>query len=80
MDYDSSTQITEATEALIFQSGQADSVGRTWPLAVFGRTHDGRSITAQRNVQPSLHAVAAVLASCEASGMTHLTVGADLCG
>lgn len=78
--YETSEDISMDTKALIFREGQQDQFGRVFPLAIFGRTHDGRCITAQRNVFPSLFAVRSALQCAEAYKMTHLTVGIDACG
>jgi hypothetical protein len=80
MNYDSSDNVSMETKALIFRSGQQDEFGRIHPLAVFGRTRNGYSVTVSRNVRPFLTSVRAVLRSAEMSGMTHLSVGPDLCG
>lgn len=77
--YETSQNVSMDTLALIFKNGMVDRYGRVWPLAIFGRTHDGRDITAMRNVMPSLFAVRKALASLEGS-MTHLQVGPDVCG
>lgn len=74
------TQLSMDIKALIFRAGQQDQFGRTWPLAVFGRTRDGRSVTVQRNVRASVQDVASVLERAESWGMTHVTVGYDSCG
>lgn len=78
--YDTSAEVTMDTKALIFRDGQVDEFGRVWPLALFGRTHDGRSRTLQRNIHPSLHSVRSALRRAESSSCTHLEIGGDGCG
>lgn len=77
---DTSENLSMNTLALIFSSGQQDQFGRTWPLAVFGTTHNGRSVTVTRNVRPSVYHVRRVLAMAEDWKMTNLHVGPDCCG
>ncbi|WP_441964831.1 hypothetical protein [Mycolicibacterium houstonense] len=72
--------MTMDIKALIFQAGQPDQFGRTWPLAVYATTRTHRSICLARNVSPHVQAVQAQLDSAERSEMTNVHVSYDSCG